>query len=159
MTIRSMKLQVNGRQRSVQAEENTPLLYVLRNDCDLKGTRFGCGVAQCGSCHVLVDGKSLPSCDLPLWAAEGKSIVTVEGLANHGVLHPLQQAFIDEQAAQCGYCLSGILVGAAALLADHPQPTEIEVRNALDKHLCRCGTHNRIVRAVLRAAAVMRGAR
>ena len=158
MTIRSMKLQVNGRQRIVQADENTPLLYVLRNDCDLKGTRFGCGVAQCGSCNVLVDGKSLPSCDLPLWAAEGKAIVTVEGLADSDVLHPLQQAFIDEQAAQCGYCLSGILVGAAALLAAHPDPTEAEVRAALDQHLCRCGTHNRIVRAVLRAAAVMRGA-
>ena len=134
------------------------MLYVLRNDCDLKGTRFGCGVAQCGSCNVLVDGKSLPSCDLPLWAAEGKAIVTVEGLADGDVLHPLQQAFIDEQAAQCGYCLSGILVGAAALLAAHPDPSEAEVRAALDQHLCRCGTHNRIVRAVLRAAAVMKGA-
>ncbi len=159
MAIRSMTLDVNGTTHAVQADEATPLLYILRNDCNLKGTRFGCGVAQCGSCHVLVDGKSLPSCDIPLWAAEGKAIVTVEGLAEGGVLHPLQQAFIDEQAAQCGYCLSGILVGAAALLADNPEPTEAEVRAALDKHLCRCGTHNRIVRAVLRAAAVMKVAR
>ena len=159
MTTRNFTVQVNGRQHAVQADENTPLLYVLRNDCDLKGTRFGCGAAQCGSCNVLVDGKSVPSCDLPLWAVEGQSVVTVEGLAEGGILHPLQQALIDEQAAQCGYCLSGILVSSAALLADHPEPTESDVRAALDRHLCRCGAHNRIVRAVLRAADVMKTAR
>lgn len=155
MAVRDFKLQVNGRTRTVEGDENTPLLYVLRNDCDLKGTRFGCGVAQCGSCHVLLDGASVPACDTPLWAVEGKAVRTVEGLGEGGALHPLQQAFIDEQAAQCGYCLSGILISAAALLQQNPKPSEAEVCLALDKHLCRCGSHNRIVRAVLRAAAVM----
>lgn len=155
MAARGIGLNLNGRACIVQAEENTPLLYVLRNDCDLKGSRFGCGASQCGSCHVLLDGASVPACDTPLWAVEGKAVRTVEGLGEGGVLHPLQQAFIDEQAAQCGYCLSGILVSAAALLQQNPKPSEAEVRQALDKHLCRCGSHNRIVRAVLRAAAVM----
>ncbi len=154
-----VKLQVNGTERSVQAQGNTPLLYVLRNDLGLKGTRFGCGANQCGSCHVLLDGASVPACDTPLWAAEGKAVVTVEGLVQlhgaAGTLHPLQQAFMDEQAAQCGYCLSGILISATALLAHTPQPSETQVRATLDKHLCRCGAHNRIVRAVLRAASVM----
>ena len=158
MTIRKIDLDVNGRACSVQAEENTPLLYILRHDLGLKGTRFGCGAAQCGSCHVMVDGVSVPSCDTPVWSVEGKGVVTVEGLGSDDALHPLQQAFIDEQAAQCGYCLSGILVHAAALLANNPDPTDAEVRAALDEHLCRCGTHNRIVRAVLRAATVMRAA-
>ena len=156
MTARHSDFQVNCRSRTVQADENTPLLYVLRNDLGLKGARFDCGVAQCGSCHVLVDGVSVPSCDTPLWSAQGKQVVTVEGLGEAGRLHPLQQAFIDEQAAQCGYCLSGILVHSAAFLDATPDPTEAEVRLALDGHLCRCGTHNRIVRAVLRAAAAMK---
>lgn len=155
MTIREIHLNVNDRACTVQADENTPLLYVLRNDCELKGTRFGCGASQCGSCHVLIDGVSMPACDTPVWSAEGKAVVTVEGLGTVGAWHPLQQAFIDEQAAQCGYCLSGILISAAALLRQNPEPSEAEVRDALDKHLCRCGSHNRIVRAVLRAAAVM----
>ena len=154
MAVRSFQLQVNGSERALEAEENTPLLYVLRNDCDLRGTRFGCGVGQCGACHVLLDGVSVPACDTPVWATEGKAVVTVEGLGGGTGLHPLQQAFIDEQAGQCGYCLSGILVSAAALLAQQPQPTEAEVRQALDKHLCRCGAHNRIVRGVLRAAGM-----
>ena len=154
MAVRSFQLQVNGSERALQAEENTPLLYVLRDDCDLRGTRFGCGVGQCGACHVLLDGVSVPSCDTPLWATEGKAVVTVEGLGGGTGLHPLQQAFIDEQAGQCGYCLSGILVSAAALLAQQPQPTEAQVRQVLDKHLCRCGAHNRIVRGVLRAAGM-----
>ena len=154
MAVRSFQLQVNGSERALQAEENTPLLYVLRNDCDLRGTRFGCGVGQCGACHVLLDGVSVPACDTPVWATEGKAVVTVEGLGGSAGLHPLQQAFIDEQAGQCGYCLSGILVSAAALLAQQPQPTETQVRQALDKHLCRCGAHNRIVRGVLRAAGM-----
>ena len=152
MTVRSFQLQVNGSERSVQAEENTPLLHILRSDFDLKGTRFGCGAGQCGACHVLLDGASVPACDTPVWAAQGKTVLTVEGLARGTLLHPLQQAFIDEQAAQCGYCLSGILISAAALLQQQPHPTEIQVRQALDQHLCRCGAHNRIVRAVLRAA-------
>lgn len=154
MAVRSFQLQVNGSERALQAEENTPLLYVLRNDCDLRGTRFGCGVGQCGACHVLLDGVSVPACDTPVWATEGKAVVTVEGLGGGTGLHPLQQAFIDEQAGQCGYCLSGILVSAAALLAQQPQPTEAQVRQVLDKHLCRCGAHNRIVRGVLRAAGM-----
>ena len=158
MAARSIRLQVNGADHAVQAEDDTPLLYLLRNDLGLKGTRFGCGANQCGACHVLVDGHSLPACDTPLWAVQGKTVVTVEGLADKGALHPLQQAFIDEQAAQCGYCLSGILISAAALLAQQPHADEAQVRAALDQHLCRCGSHNRIVRAVLRAASVMREA-
>jgi nicotinate dehydrogenase subunit A len=161
MATLTISLNVNGSPHAVEAEANTPLLYVLRNDLALKGTRFGCGVAQCGSCQVLVDGVAVPACDTPLWAVEGKAITTIEGLAGErsgikgNALHPLQQAFIDEQAAQCGYCLSGILISAAALLKTNPQPSEVEVRQTLDKHLCRCGSHNRIVRGVLRAAAVM----
>lgn len=156
MAVRNFNLQINGRICAVEAEENTPLIYVLRHDCGLKGTRFGCGSGQCGSCHVLLDDASVPSCDTPLWAAEGKPLTTVEGLGTGGVPHPLQQAFIDEQAAQCGYCLSGILIRAAALLKVNPDPSDAEVRRALDQHLCRCGTHNRIVRAVLRAAQSMK---
>ncbi len=155
MAARSFKLSINGAARELLAEEDMPLIYALRNDLDLKGTRFGCGVNQCGACHVLIDGHSVPACDTPVWAAEGKNVVTVEGLAGKDALHPLQQAFIDEQAAQCGYCISGILVTASALLANIPQPSEAQVREALDKHLCRCGSHNRIVRAVLRAADAM----
>ena len=154
MTVRSVELNVNGSLQQVEADENTPLLYVLRNDLGLKGTRFGCGAGQCGSCHVLMDGVSVPACDTPLWAAEGKALVTVEALAKGAVLDSLQQAFIDEQAAQCGYCLSGILVSAKALLQSNPHPTESDVKQALDRHLCRCGSHNRIVRAVLHAAKV-----
>lgn len=149
----NVNLNINGSMYAVQADENTPLIYVLRNDCDLKGTRFGCGAAQCGSCHVLIDGVSVPSCDTPLWSAEGKAVTTVEGLSRPGELSALQQAFVDEQAAQCGYCISGMLISATELLQKNQQPTEADVRAALDKHLCRCGSHNRIVRAVLRAAA------
>jgi nicotinate dehydrogenase subunit A len=145
-------LRVNGAEHAVQAEDNTPLLDVLRNTLGLVGTRFGCGSGECGACHVLLDGVSLPACDTPVGAVQGRAIVTVEGLADGGEPGPLQQAFLDEQAGQCGYCLSGILVSATELLARVPQPTEVQVREALDKHLCRCGAHNRIVRAVLRAA-------
>ena len=151
-------LTVNGVAREVDAPGDTPLLHVLRDRLDLKGTRFGCGLNQCGSCHVLVDGKSVPSCDTPLWAAAGKRVVTVEGLGTPQKPHALQQAFIDEQAAQCGYCLSGILVTAAALLDAVKSPTEAQVREALDRHLCRCGSHNRIVRAVLRASRALNAA-
>jgi nicotinate dehydrogenase subunit A len=144
---------VNGAEREVEADSDAVLLYALRNDLDLKGTRFGCGSGQCGACFVLIDGHAAPACDTPLWAAAGKNITTVEGLAAPGEMHPLQQAFLEEQAAQCGYCTSGILISAAALLARNPKPTETEVRVALDRNLCRCGSHNRMVRAVLRAAA------
>lgn len=144
-------LTVNGAEHKVDADPDTPLLYVLRDHLGLKGTRFGCGLGQCGACHVLVDGRAVTSCDLPLWAAAGRTVTTVEGLGTDEAPHPLRQAFTDEQAAQCGYCLSGILVTAAALLADDPGADEHAVRAALDRNLCRCGSHNRIVRAVLRA--------
>ena len=154
MTGQNFQITVNGQSHAVAAQGNTPLLDVLRHALDLKGTRFGCGSGQCGSCCVLVDGDAVPACDTPLWSAQGKSITTVEGLAKGGQLHALQQAFVDEQAAQCGYCISGILISAAALLSQKATPSEQDVRAALDRHLCRCGSHNRIVRAVLRAAAV-----
>ena len=143
---------VNGQKRVVRAPQNVPLIYVLRNELGLKGTRLGCGANQCGACHVLIDGQSVPACDTPLWAAADKNVVTIEGLGTPAHTHRLQRAFIAEQAGQCGYCLSGIIISAEALLAHTPDPTEEEVRVALDRHLCRCGTHNRIIRAVLRAA-------
>ncbi|MGH6630440.1 MAG: (2Fe-2S)-binding protein, partial [Burkholderiales bacterium] len=126
-----------------------------RNDLNLKGARFGCGLGQCGACTVLVDGKPVQSCDLPLSAAAGKAITTVEGLAPDGELHPLQAAFIAEQAAQCGYCITGIIMRAKALLDANPRPTDAEIRSALKGNLCRCGTHRRILRAIQRAAAEM----
>ena len=147
------RLTVNGASVEVEASGDTPLLYALRNDLALKGTRFGCGSGQCGACFVLIDGHPTPACDTPLWSVSGKGITTVEGLGPKGDLHALQRAFLDEQAAQCAFCTSGILVSAAALLEKNPKPTESEVRAALDRNLCRCGSHNRIVRAVLRAAA------
>lgn len=147
-----IRFTVNGKKRVVRAAQNTPLVYVLRNDLGLKGTRLGCGANQCGACHILIDGQSVPSCDTPLWAAADKNVVTIEGLGTPERAHRLQRAFIVEQAGQCGYCLSGIMISAEALLARTPDPTEDEVRAALDRHLCRCGTHNRIIRAVLRAA-------
>ena len=152
--LRPVTLNINGRSVQIEAEENTPLVYVLREELGLKGTRLGCGQSQCGACHVMLDGASVPACDTPLWAADNKALVTIEGLGQPDALHALQQAFIDEQAAQCGYCVSGILVSAAALLGKCPQPSEAQVRQALDPHLCRCGAHNRMVRAVLKAADV-----
>ncbi len=147
-----LRLTVNGVESELEASPDTPLLYALRNDLGLKGTRFGCGSGQCGACFVLIDGHPAPACDTPLWGVAGKSITTVEGLGAGGELHFLQEAFLAEQAAQCGYCTSGILISAAALLLKKPRPTESEVREALDRNLCRCGSHNRMVRAVLRAA-------
>jgi len=149
------ELEVNGQRRSVSAGPDTPLLYVLRNDLGLVGSRFGCGNGQCGACFVIVEGKAVPSCDTPLWSVAGKKITTVEGLAKGGELHPVQKALLAEQAAQCGYCISGIAVAAAAFLADNQNPSEQQVREALDRNLCRCGAHNRVVRAVLRAAKEM----
>jgi len=147
-----VRLTVNGAECAIEAEADTPLLYALRNTLGLKGTRFGCGSGLCGACFVLVDGHPTPACDTPLWSVEGKRVTTVEGLAGPDAQHPLQEAFLAEQAAQCGYCTSGILISAAALLAKNPKPAEVEVRAALDRNLCRCGSHNRMVRAVLRAA-------
>ena len=148
----AITLTVNGKSHAVSAEPETALLYVLRNDLKLKGARFGCGLGQCGACTVLVDGKPVQSCDLPLSAAVGKSITTVEGLARDGELHPLQAALIAEQAAQCGYCITGIIMAAKALLDANPRPTDAEIRSALKGNLCRCGTHHRILRAIRRAS-------
>jgi nicotinate dehydrogenase subunit A len=145
-------LRINGVERNVRADPATPLLAVLRGELGLTGTHFGCGVNACGACNVIIDGQAVASCDTPLWAAVGKSITTVEGLGSPERPHPLQRAFLSEQAIQCGYCISGILISAAALLEREPNPTEAAVRAALDRNLCRCGAHNRIVRAVLRAA-------
>jgi len=145
-------LSVNGRRSTATVDPGTPLLYVLRNDLGLKGTRFGCGTGQCGACTVLVDGRPQAACDLPVSAVVGRHVVTVEGLADGDRLDPIQQAFIDEGAGQCGYCLSGILVSAAALLESNPDPSDLQIRSALDGHLCRCGAHARILRAVRRAA-------
>ena len=156
MTVsQKIKLNVNGAERTLDTDPDRKLLHVLRNDLGLTATHFGCGSNQCGACHVMVDGFAVASCDTPLWAAAGKAIVTAEGLGTPERPHPLQTAIIAEQAMQCGYCISGILTTAAALLKQKPNPTEAEVRSALDKNLCRCGSHNRIVRAVLRAAKEM----
>jgi nicotinate dehydrogenase subunit A len=147
-----VNLKVNGVSRSVPAEPDTPLLYVLRNDFELNGAKYGCGLAQCGACTVLIDGKATRSCVTPISTVEKSEITTLEGLGSLDKLHPLQRAFIDEQAAQCGYCANGMIMTAKELLDRNPRPSEQDVRSALAANLCRCGTHNRIVRAVLRAA-------
>jgi nicotinate dehydrogenase subunit A len=154
----SVSLTVNGAQHQVHAETDTPLLYILRNDLKLKGAKYGCGLGQCGSCMVLIDGHNVASCDTPLWAAAGKSITTIEGLGTLESQHVLQRAFITEQAAQCGYCLSGIIMSAAALLSRNPDPSEDEIKGALERNLCRCGTHTRMIKAVQRAARDMKAA-
>jgi len=153
----TFKLRINGRDHEVKAEPSTPLLYILRNDLKLKGTRFGCGEAQCGACNVLLDGNAVPSCDTPLWSVPGHEITTIEGIASPdtGDLHPVQQAFIDEQAIQCGYCIDGIIISAVALLKRERDPTDAQIAAALDRNLCRCGTHVRIFRAIRAAARVM----
>jgi nicotinate dehydrogenase subunit A len=147
----SIELTVNGRVVSVPVAGDTPLLDVLRNHLDLKGSRYGCGLEQCGSCMVLIDGKAEYSCARELASVAGKRVETVESLA----AHPLRQAFLEEQAGQCGYCLSGILMSAKALLDHNPHPTRAEIVAALDAHLCRCGAHPRILRAVEKAALTM----
>ena len=153
----TFKLRINGRDHEVKAEPNTPLLYILRNDLKLKGTQFGCGEAQCGACNVLLDGNAVPSCDTPLWSVPGHEITTIEGIASPdtGDLHPVQQAFIDEQAIQCGYCIDGIIISAVALLKRERDPSDAQIAAALDRNLCRCGTHVRIFRAIRAAARVM----
>jgi nicotinate dehydrogenase subunit A len=150
-------LNINGRDHTVDVSYNVPLLDVLRNHLGLKGSRYGCGLEQCGACMVLVDGEAIYSCSREVGTLVGRSITTLEGLTSGGALHPLQQAFLDEQAGQCGYCLSGILIASKAFLDRNPNPTRAEVAAALDANLCRCGSHPRILRAVLRAAAAMRG--
>ena len=151
----SFTLRVNGERRTVAVEADTPLLYVLRNDLELNGPKFGCGLAQCGACSVLVDGKEVRSCVTPVSAVKGP-ITTIEGLGSVDKLHPLQRAFIAEQACQCGFCGNGMVIAAKALLDRNSSPTNQEVRQALNGHLCRCASHNRIVRAVQRAAKEMR---
>jgi aerobic-type carbon monoxide dehydrogenase small subunit (CoxS/CutS family) len=157
-------LQINGRSAAVQAAPDTPLLYVLQNDLALKGARFGCGLAQCGACSVLLDGREVRACVTPLSAIGARAITTLEGLPQwharqQGLrrapdLHPVQQALIDEQAPQCGFCMNGIVIKAAELLAANPQPTDDQIRAALNGHLCRCGAYPSILRAVRRAAGL-----
>ena len=151
----TISLKVNGSQRAVPADADTPLLYVLRNDLALNGAKFGCGLAQCGACTVLVDGRAVRSCIIEIGTIGEAEITTIEGLGTIEKPHPLQQAFIDTQAAQCGYCIAGMIMTAKDLLDRNPRPAAAEVREALAGNLCRCGTHNRIVRAVLRAAENM----
>ena len=145
-------LKVNGAARRVTVEPDTPLLYILRNDLELNGPRFGCGLSQCGACTVLVDGRPVRSCVTAVSSLGAKRITTLEGLGSKDRLHPLQKAFIEEQAAQCGYCTNGMIMAAKALLDKTPKPTEAQIKKALAANLCRCGTHNRVVRAVLRAS-------
>jgi nicotinate dehydrogenase subunit A len=148
----SVTLKVNGAERVVEVDPETPLLYVLRNDLKLKGARFGCGLGQCGACTVIIDGQAVQSCDVPVGAVASKAITTIEGIAGDRRFHPLQQAFVDHQAGQCGYCATGIIMAAKALLDHNPSPSEREIRQALARNLCRCGTHQRIVRAIVSVA-------
>ena len=148
----TISLKVNGAMRDVPAEPDTPLLYVLRNDLALNGAKFGCGLSQCGACTVLIDGRPVRSCVVPVGDVGKSEVVTIEGLGSVDRPHPLQQAFIAEQAAQCGYCINGMIMSAKALLDVKPHPSETEVREALAGNLCRCGTHGRIIKAVLRAS-------
>jgi nicotinate dehydrogenase subunit A len=152
----ALTLSINGAERSVNVPDDTPLLYVLRDELGLNGARFGCGLGQCGSCTVLVEGAPVRSCQLPVKDMAGKPVTTLEGMRKaNGDLHPLQKALLAEQAGQCGYCLPGMVMSAAALLTETPNPSEADIRSSLEANLCRCGSHNRIVRAVKRAAAEM----
>ena len=146
------QIQVNGSQRTVQADSDSPLLYVLRDQLALHGPKFGCGLGQCGACTVHIDGQAVRSCSYPVSAVGQRAVTTLEGLGSSAKPSPLQQAFVDEQAAQCGYCINGMVMQAADLLKRTPKPTEAQVRDGLAMNLCRCGTHQRIVRAVLRAS-------
>ena len=151
----AIRFRLNGVETTIDADPDRTLLDVLRAEFGLRSPHFGCGAGECGACHVLLGDRAVTSCDTPLWSVADKHVTTVEGLGNAERPHPLQRAFIAEQAMQCGYCVSGIIVSAAALLMQNPSPTDIEIRAALDRNLCRCGSHNRMVRAVLRAAQEM----
>jgi nicotinate dehydrogenase subunit A len=155
LPMQHIRFYLNGEEKIVAADPNRSLLDILRGPLQMAGPHFGCGVGECGACNVLVDNRSVASCDTPLWSVADKNVTTIEGLGTAQQPHPLQSAFIAEQAMQCGYCISGILMSAAALLKENPTPTDMDVRSALDRNLCRCGAHNRMVRAVLRAAADM----
>ena len=148
----TIALQINGKSHEIDADPSTPLLYVLRNDLELRGPKFGCGLGQCGACTVHVDGRAMFSCILPIAAVGDRKITTTEGLLENGKPNKLQQAFIDEQAAQCGYCIAGMIMRAHVLLQANPRPSEAEVRAHMQPNLCRCGTHMRILRAIRRAA-------
>jgi nicotinate dehydrogenase subunit A len=154
----NIRFRLNGVETDVDADPDTSLLTALRGPLGLTGSHFGCGVGECGACTVLLNDHAINSCDTPLWSVEDKEITTIEGLGSVQQPHALQRAFIAEQAMQCGYCLSGIVMSAAALLRQNSNPTSADVKAALDRNLCRCGSHNRIVRAILRAAAEMRTA-
>ena len=151
-------LNVNGQSHQIDSEPDTPLLYVLRNDLELNAAKFGCGLGQCGACTVMVDGQAVLSCVTPLIAVEGKEIVTVEGLGTIDKPGPLQAAFIEKQSAQCGYCIAGMMMSAAALLKQNAKPSDDDIRNALRTNLCRCGTHMRILAAIRRASELMEAA-
>ena len=151
-------LKVNGQERRIDADPDTPLLYVLRDELELNAAKFGCGLGQCGACTVIVDGKAVLSCVTPLLLLEGKQVTTLEGLGSIEAPAPIQRAFIEEQAAQCGYCIAGMMMRAQALLQKNSRPTDDQIRAELEPHLCRCGTHMRILRAVHRAAHLMQTA-
>jgi nicotinate dehydrogenase subunit A len=153
-----MTLKVNGHDRRIDADPDTPLLYVLRDELELNAAKFGCGLGQCGSCTVIVDGEAVLSCVTPLLLLEGKQVTTLEGLGSIEAPAPIQRAFMEEQAAQCGYCIAGMMMRAQALLRKTPSPTDEQIRAELEPNLCRCGTHMRILRAVHRAAALMQTA-
>lgn len=152
----SIRFQLNGAETEIDADPDSSLLAVLRGRLGLTGAHFGCGAGECGACNVMVGDHAVSACDTPLWSLANKDVTTIEGLGNAHAPHPLQRAFIAEQAMQCGYCVSGILMTAAALLKRNPDPSAADVKSALDRNLCRCGSHNRMVRAVLRAAAELR---
>jgi nicotinate dehydrogenase subunit A len=147
-----ISLKVNGKVRVVNVDPGMPLLYVLRDNLELNGPRFGCGLGQCGACTVIMDGSAVRSCSLPVTAAQNRSITTLEGLGNVAHPHALQKAFIDEQAAQCGFCMNGMVLGAKALLDKNPHPTVAEIKKSLNSYLCRCGSHLRVIRAIQRAS-------
>jgi nicotinate dehydrogenase subunit A len=153
-----MTLTVNGHDHQIDSDPDTPLLYVLRDDLKLNAAKFGCGLGQCGSCTVIVDGNAVLSCVTPLLLVAGKQVTTLEGLGTIAAPAPIQRAFIEEQAAQCGYCIAGMMMRAQALLAKNPKPTDEQIRAEMEPNLCRCGTHMRILRAVHRAAALMQTA-
>lgn len=155
MQEKSVRFRLNGEDTTVEADPDRSLLDVLRGPLQMIGPHFGCGAGECGACMVVVDDRAVASCDTPLWSVAGKHVTTIEGLGSAQQPHPLQSAFIAEQAMQCGYCVAGIMMSAAALLKQNADPTDADVRSALDRNLCRCGAHNRMVRAVLRAAAEM----
>jgi nicotinate dehydrogenase subunit A len=148
-------LNVNGKSRVVDTDPSTPLLYVLRGDLELNGPRFGCGLSQCGACTVIIDSNTVRSCSFPVSSALNKKITTLEGLGTVAHPHALQQAFVDEQAAQCGYCMNGMIMSAKVLLDKNPHPSDDDIKRALDPNLCRCGSHLRVIRAVKRAAAAI----